>query len=131
MADITIEMLKQYSAMKAEQKQIEDQIRSLYLPITSIHYGDIVGGSSTPGDPTHNAVMRINELKQHLEELSNELSIKTREIEDWMQTLQDYELRAIIRAHYINGKTWAQTAKEVYGWADQDTPRKKVARYFE
>ena len=130
MAEITIEKLKQYAAMQAEKTQIEDQIDALYRSISSPRLGESLG-STEPGNPTERTAFRIIEEKERLEQLSIELWQMTKKIEEWLQSLDDHEVRAIVRAHYINGKTWRQTAREVYGWADQDTPRKRIKRFFE
>lgn len=130
MTEITIDELKQYMALKAEKKQIEDQIEALYRSIRSARFGEIPSGSSIPGNPTERTAFRIIDLKQELEVKSLDLYTKTKRIEKWLETVDDPEVRAIIRAHYILGKTWAKTAHEVYGYAIESNPRMVIKRYF-
>lgn len=129
MAEITLEKLKQYAAMQSEKKQIEDQIDALYRSISSPRLGESLG-STELGNPTERTAFRIIEEKERLEQLSIELWQMTKEIEDWLLSLDDHEIRAVVRAHYINGKTWRQTAKEVMGYFDSDAAKKKIYRYF-
>lgn len=126
---MTIEELSSFRGLVAEQKQIKDQIRDLYRNIRS-PYNQSGVHSSTPGNPTEAAALKIIELKQQAEDLQIRIADELEQIELWLLTVEEAEVRAIVRAHYINGKTWKRTAAEVYGYADPAAPRMRIRRYF-
>lgn len=126
---MTIEELKSFRGLMAEYKQLNDQIRNLYRNIRS-PFNPSGSHSMTPGDPTNAAAMKIIDLKEQAKDLQIRITGELEVIEAWLITVEDAEVRAIVRAHYINGKTWKQTASEVYGYADPATPRKRIRRYF-
>lgn len=48
----------------------------------------------------------------------------------WLIELDDPEIRSIIRWHYLNGKSWKQTSRLVYGANSYYNARKTLMRWF-
>ena len=87
-------------------------------------------GSSTPGDPTAQAVSRILKLQEKAEALTQQLAQELEDIEAWLDGLEDHELRAIIRAHYLLGDSWSRCTQRILNYEFSDTAKKRVYRYF-
>lgn len=130
-AMMTLEELRQIRGLKRNAEILEEEIAALYFPYTSPNAPKDGGQNPNRGsDPTARAFRRIEQRKERLERVMTEYRARAEAVEDWILTLQDLDLAAIIRAHFILGKTWRDTAKIVYGYASRQTPRMKVERYF-
>ena len=97
---------------------------SPYFPYTS-HTISITGE-----DTRHNAtLLRIERARNVRIKKAHKLLA---EIEEFIATLEDAKLRRIIEVHYIDGKTWRQTATIVYGSPQyEDAARKRVKRFLQ
>ena len=128
---VTLEDLRQYRALKASIMAIEMEIESLYYPISSPPLmSDGSGKSLDPSDPTVRAFHQIEKDRERLDRKLKELSERKQIIDEWLDELQDGNIAAIIRYHFVIGLSWRHTCKQVYGYYDADTCRKAVARYF-
>ena len=131
---MTIERLNQYRWIISNIKAITSEIDSFYEPISSPNGHQAVGGGKSVmdvGDPTTNAVNRILELKDQLDREQQELENMIEEIHTWMELIADLEVKAIIRRHFILGKTWLETSIETYGVQNRDYCRKRFYRFKE
>lgn len=126
---MTIEELNNFRGLVAEYDELQLQINHLYKAVRS-PFSQTGSHSSTPSDPTPAAVRKIDELKKVAEKKQIQIAMQLAEIENWLDGVEDAEIRAIVRAHFINGKTWKRTAAEVYGYADPAAPRMRMRRYF-
>lgn len=141
MRRMTTDKLEQYRALVAEVEVLEmhqrkaasrkpdivtDTVRgsSPYFPYTS-HTISITGE-----DTRHNAtLLRIEQARNVRIKKAHKLLA---EIEEFIATLEDVKLRRIIEVHYIDGKTWRQTATIVYGSPQyEDAARKRVKRFLQ
>ena len=130
MERVTIEILEQYRGITAEIKALEMEIEALY-DVRKSPNGHEASGSTGPGDPTGKAAMRIIELTDHKLELLTRWSEMLLTIEKWLETVNDAEIRSIIRWRYMLGCGWKTTAKRVYGDSDHsDACRKRIKRFF-
>lgn len=125
---ITIEKLKAFRGIQKEMDEIKREIDTLYFPISSPRPSD--SHSTSPGDPTASAVHRIMRLEDRLTVLTAQLADELEEIEDWLETLNDHELRAIIRAHYLLGDSWARCTQRILNYEYSDTAKDRVYRFF-
>lgn len=73
---ITIEELKNYRYLQMQAQAIQEQIRQMYVPISSPQLSQIGTKSNVPGDPTRSAFYRIEKLNQELEEKVNEIAVQ-------------------------------------------------------
>ena len=131
MDEITWEDLQHYQGLKAEIKSIEYEIREIY--VQSPGPREVVGGASSvpsSGDPTARKAMRIIERRERLEARLRELEEMTDRIEMFIDTMEDHHKAAIMRWHFIQGKSWRETCSEVYGYPNPDTCRMEISRYF-
>lgn len=128
---MTIEMLEQYRGITAEIKALELEINALY-DVRKSPNGQEASGSKTPGDPTGKAAMRIIELTERKLALLTKWSDMSLAIEKWLETVNDAEVRSIIRWRYMLGCGWRTTAKKVYGDAyHSDACRKRIKRFLQ
>lgn len=122
--------LKNYLGMKAEVQAIVDEIKYWESFVMTIHYDEGGKSSNKVSNPTQQAVDKIMQLKERLNTKRDTLVQRTLEIEDWLDTLQDKELAAIIRHHFIGGKTWNETTRKVYGHAAWSLSQWRVRNFF-
>nr|DAF05233.1 MAG TPA: Protein of unknown function (DUF722) [Caudoviricetes sp.] len=127
---ITIEELKNYRYLQMQAQAIQEQIRQMYVPISSPQLSQIGTKSNVPGDPTRQAFYRIEKLNQELEEKVNEIAVQMKRILDWVDTIDNPEIQIIIRWHFMNGLSWKETARKIYSTSDSDSCRMKFYRYF-
>ncbi len=125
---ITIEKLKAFRGIQKEMDEIKREIDTLYFPVASPRSSE--SHSTSPGDPTASAVHRIMRLEDRLTVLTAQLADELEEIEDWLETLNDHELRAIIRAHYLLGDSWARCTQRILNYEFSDTAKDRVYRFF-
>ncbi len=141
MQRMTTDKLEQYRALVAEVEVLEARQRKAASRKPEI-VTDTVKGSSpnfpfvshtisiTGEDTRHNAtLLRIEQARNVRIKKAHKLLA---EIEEFIATLEDAKLRRIIEVHYIDGKTWRQTATIVYGSPQyEDAARKRVKRFLQ
>lgn len=127
---ITIEELKNYRYLQMQAQAIQEQIRQMYVPISSPQLSQIGTKSNVPGDPTRQAFYKIEKLNRELEEKVNEIAVQMKRILDWVDTIDNPEIQIIIRWHFMNGLSWKETARKIYSTSDSDSCRMKFYRYF-
>ena len=128
---ITIEELKNYRYLQMQAQAIQEQIRQMYVPISSPQLSQIGTKSNVPGNPTRQAFYKIERLNRELEDKVNEIAVQMKRILDWVDTIDNPEIQIIIRWHFMNGLSWKETARKIYSTSDSDSCRKKFYRYFE
>ena len=114
-----------------QAQAIQEQIRQMYVPISSPQLSQIGTKSNVPGAPTRQAFYKIERLNRELEEKVNEIAVQMKRILDWVDTIDNPEIQIIIRWHFMNGLSWKETARKIYSTSDSDSCRKKFYRYFE
>lgn len=128
---MTIEELEQYRGMYSEVQSITAEIESLYNPVASPNGKTDAGHGSVPSSPTERAAMRIIDRKRTLQEKQTAMMRVLDDIEAWLESVDDCELRALIRWYYILGYTWKATSLKVYGYSCYNRAYQRVHRYFE
>ena len=128
---MTIERLAAYGHIQSDIAAIELQLISLERPISSPNgrINDGGSGGGTPGNPTQKAAFQRMDLEKDLKEVMDKLLRETREINDWIRTLNNVEVEAIIRWHFLNGKTWAETSGIMYKGMSRDHCRKVFYKF--
>lgn len=127
--DMTIERLRAFRGIQREIEEIDREISLLYYPIASPRSSETHG--TTPGDPTARAVSIIMKKQEDIEVLRARLAQELQDIEEWIDTLDDHELRAIIRAHYLLGDSWARCSQRVLNHRFSEAAKFRVYRYFD
>lgn len=128
---MTIKELEQYYTLNSEVKAIEEQIRLLYEPHIYAGGERIGSAPQTAGNPTENAAIKITDYKARLISKMGMLRKLADDIEAWLDSVPDSNVRAAIRWHYLNGLNWKNTNTRVYGYPDYQYARRKVIEYFE
>lgn len=127
---MTIEKLENYKGLVAEMRSLKESIDSLYNTYRSPQFMSDGGHSMIASNPTESAVEKILNLKELYSKKYEEALDLLAEIESWLSTVDDVEIRSICRHHYILNKSWQQTSAIVYGYQSYYTARKRVMRYF-
>lgn len=128
---MTIETLEQYRGLIAEIKAMDAEINALYDVRKSPNGREPGATGSGPSAPTERAVARILELKEKQRAKRDEWERAVHEIETWLNTVADADIRSIVRWHYVLGYSWKRTSREVFGAENYYRARKKLLRYFE
>lgn len=129
---MTRDDLGQLKALKTEIKLLQEDIRRT----NRIQVKDSVKGSS-PGHPwgLHNIVIegadtvKQDRVYKKMGRKLNELQDRICEMENWMDGVEDSEMRSILRLRYRNGLSWQQVAFGI-GKFDESYPRKKHNEFF-
>ena len=128
---MTVEKLEAYRGLTSEIKGLREQIDSLYDTYRSPQLMSDGGSHSmSVGSPTESAVNKIVTLKRIYSKKIEEASDLLLEVENWLSTVEDSEIRSICRHHYILNKSWQQTSVVVYGYKSYYNSRKRIMRYF-
>lgn len=126
--EMTIERLRAFRGIQKEHDEILREIDLLYYPISSPRSSETHG--TQPGDPTAAAVAKIMKLEERLTQVKDRMAVELESIESWIEELPDHELRAIIRAHYLLGDSWARCTQRILNYESGDAAKKRVYRYF-
>lgn len=132
MEEITLEDLREYQRLKQSIRTLEAEIVAVYVE-SPAPKTNTAGRSSvrTPADPTATKARKAIQLRDRLEQQLAELRRKTDRIEQYTLQIEDVQIGAMIRAHYIRGLTWEDTTLQLYGYPDRFYCHKRVRRYFE
>lgn len=125
---MTIERLRSFRGIQKEKDEIMREIDLLYFPISSPKSTE--SHNTTPGDPTATAVAKIMKREERLKELTQKLAEELDYIENWVESLDDHELRAIIRAHYLMGESWKRCTQRILNYRSSDAAKYRVYRFF-
>ena len=130
---MTIDELNRYRGLKAEAEAIKEELEQIYNTVQSPPLEKI--GSKPAGLPTsrtETAAYRAIELRDSLEELQMQISAARQRIEKYIRSVDDEYIRSSMRWHFIQGKSWADTSRKVYGLhAGKDSARVAVRRYLD
>lgn len=127
---MTIEKLEAYKGLTTEMMALQQQITSLYDTYRSPQLMSNSGHSMSAGSPTESAVSKILKLEKIYRNKYEVAVDLLSEVEAWLSTVDDAEIRSICRHHYILNKSWSQTSTIVCGYPSYYTARKKIMRYF-
>ncbi|WP_288704189.1 hypothetical protein [uncultured Catenibacterium sp.] len=128
---MTIEKLENYKGLVAEMRSLKESIDSLYNTYRSPQLMSDGGSHSmNTGSPTENAVNKILKLKKIYNNKRSEATDLLLEVEAWLSTVDDPEIRSIARFHYVLGYSWQRTNAAVYGYLSYYAARKRLMRYL-
>lgn len=126
--DFTV--LRNYAKLMMELKSIRQEINTLYKPVGSPKLtNDGAKNYSLPSSPTERALRMIERLRAQEERKLAEIEAQLQEVNDWIDKIDDPEVRAIVRYHYLQGLSWNATSKAMYGIDAGDAVRKKFNRF--
>ena len=139
-------ILEQYTALQDEQEDLIRRIQSLDARLLNIETNVIVSDTVSRGKKGHQSlgIVRIEgfpsqdytrrkqalkKLKETLSRKSDELLEMLNDVEEYMDSIDDGEIRALIRYRYIDGMSWRDVGKAVH--MNEDAARKKLERYLQ
>lgn len=82
-------------------------------------------------DPVTAALHRIEKKRAEFERLEDKVFRDWDEIEDFIQSLDDPLIRALLRARFLSGRTWAQTTYIVFRSKNAGTGKRCYSRAIE
>ena len=127
---MTIEKLEAYRGLTTEMMALQQQITSLYDTYRSPQLMNNGSHSMSAGSPTESAVSKILKLEEIYRNKYEEAVDLLSEVEAWLSTVEDSEIRSICRHHYLLNKSWSKTSAIVSGYPSYYAARKKIMRYF-
>lgn len=133
---MTLELLEQYADMRREAQMWERELDELRKKNSVVK--DTVRGSMSSFPYTSHPVTiqgvprpskRFAAREKRLEERRERLAERLAEIDDFIDGLEDSQLRQIIQYRYVKGYSWVKTARLVNN--KESAVRMRVQRYFE
>lgn len=122
--------------LRTEKKDLTERIFKLEEKIKELSNLGCADNSDmpkggTPGNPTEKYVCKLIELKEKRQNLILKCIEIESETEEFINDVNDSEIRTLLRKYYIDGKSWEEIAKQLYpANSDGSTPRKKVNNYL-
>lgn len=131
MTHISLEDLESFRGMSSELAALQKERQWLYYPVASPNGRENIGQrGNQPSDPTASAYYKIEVIDQKIIARQTEIAEKLAEILDWMDTIENREIRAMIHWRYLIGEDWKMVCRKVYGYDSPDACRKRVALFF-
>ena len=125
-----------YTYIKARIERIERRIAELELEdgLGAVNMDGMPHGS-TPGDPVARMAIARVALHERLVRLRAELIEKELEIQEYIDSVEDEEVKLIIEWRFIDLLNWcaiAENLAEMTGEAvDRTTPAKKIKKFLQ
>ena len=127
---MTSKQLDQVFNLTREKKELEKML--LEIPdITAVRYDSIGVSNSGISSP----VQKIAEQREKIRELISmklaEISVAEREILEYIFSINDSQIRRIMRLRHIELKSWLQVANAIGGNNTADSVRKMHDRFLQ
>lgn len=132
---MTEKELRGYVFIKARIAKVEERIAELEQEsgLVSLNMDGMPHGS-TPGDPVAAMAIARAALHEQLLRLRADLKEKEREIREYIDSVENEEIKLIIEWRFIDLLDWYEIAdklEEMKGKnVDRSTPRKKMQKYL-
>ena len=137
MANMTYERLSKYRRLADEARALERELRSgRQATLADTVQGSMHGPPYAlqtiriAGAPEAEAAAR-GQKNTALRARVREIQVELQAIEDYVDAVRDPVMRLCMTLHFLEGRTWAETSREVYGARGQrDYARVMVSRYM-
>lgn len=129
---MNIKQLNTLYYKKKDIQELEYQLAELNN-LGSAPYNDMPKGNIT-SDPTGNFVVKKSRIMEKLKKYRSEYLKEYERINDFVNEIEDDEIRLIARLRFIKNKDWFYIAAEIspeHKTIHWTTPRKKLIRYLE
>lgn len=128
---ITLEDLEAFRGLSSELSALKKEREWLYYPVSSPNGREMIGQRGNQvSDPTASAVYKIAMIDEKITLRTAEIAEKLEGILDWLDTVSDSEIRAMIHWRYLIGDDWKMVCRKVYGYDSPQACRKRVLRFF-
>lgn len=126
---MTKQELEQLKSLKQEVKQLQEELQNLPFVPASVK-------GSMPEFPYIETTFKVSgidekkgkQVKEKLDAVLDEIQDRVLIMEEWLDTVEDSEIRTILRMKYRNGMKDKEIAAEL-GY-DKSTISKKLSRFF-
>lgn len=126
---MTIDELSKYHVIKVEIEQLKANLKELDdTTIGSPKLSGMPQGSGHVGNPVESLVIKKSKLEMILKKKQDKLLDEQLKIENFLETIEDSNVRVIIRARFIDGKNWHQIGKELN--FERTTPYYHLKKYL-
>ena len=112
--------------IKKEIEQIEEQLKELTV-LSAVSFSGMPSGN-TVSSPVEKFNERLDNLKRKLAVKHAESLAETERLENYIETIEDAEIRVLARARFIECKSWQKIGDENY--MDRTTAYKKLNKYI-
>ena len=110
---------------------MQQEIEGMYNTYRSPAFEKLGSSPQHAGDPTADAVRKIIGLQAKYNSMLNDMADRRDRVNAWLVSLDDGEIKSIIRWHYLCGKSWKQTSGLVYGGrSNERNAYRVIRRYF-
>ena len=128
---MTIDDLEELRYLNSEIQAVQREIENMYNTYRSPAFEKIGQSPLSPGDPTAQAVSKVMQLQRKYNIMLTEMADRRDRVNAWLVSLDDGEIKSIIRWHYLCGKSWKQTSGLVYGGrSNERNAYRVIRRYF-
>ena len=127
---MTIEELEELRYLNSEIQAVQREIEGMYNTYRSPAFEKIGSSPQHAGDPTADAVRKIMDLQTKYNSMLNDMADRRDRVNAWIVSLDDGEIKSIIRWHYINGESWKRTTDLVYGRRSNNRNAYRVIRRY-
>ena len=139
-------ILEQYTSLKAEISDIEVKIAKLTAGIRKLENQEVadsvscgkrgkkpLGTIKIRGVPIREITVRKQRLQRRRLEYSmmlRKLEDMTAEVESYINTLSDSEIRRLLRFRFLQGMEWKQVSRMMGRGYSADNCRQKISRFL-
>ena len=113
--------------LKKEIEQLEMQIKELTI-LSAMAMSGMPSGN-TVSSPVEKFYDRLDKLRTKLQAKLNEYVTEKEHIEEYIESIEDTEIRVIARLRFIDNKDYQTIGNEMF--MDRTTVYKKLKKYFE
>ena len=113
--------------LKKEIEQIEMQIKELTI-LSAMAMSGMPSGN-TVSSPVEKFYDRLDKLRTKLQAKLEEYITEKEYLEDYIENIEDAEIRVIARKRFIDNKDFQTIGNEMY--MDRTTAYRKLKNYFE
>ena len=113
--------------LKKEIEQIEMQIKELTI-LSAMAMNGMPSGNSV-SSPVEKFYDRLEKLRKKLQAKLNEYITEKERIEDYIENIQDAEIRVIARMRFVDNLDFQTIGNEMY--MDRTTAYRKLKNYIE
>lgn len=115
--------LSKYYHLVGEIKYLESRIKEIESSLVGSQVMTGMPKGTGVGDPVYKKTTLLIKLKDKLEERKSKSIIELEKIEDFIQSIDDVEIRIIFTKRYIDLKQWEAIAFEM-GMSERNIYRK-------
>ena len=113
--------------LKKEIEQLEMQIKELTI-LSAMAMSGMPSGN-TVSSPVEKFYDRLEKLRNKLQAKLNEYVTEKERIEEYIENIEDAEIRVIARLRFIDNKDYQTIGNDMF--MDRTTAYKKLKKYFE